>query len=116
MICQHVETQYASYDRLYSLEARGNVPYLVLSSIEFLCRVCEKSASLDLSLVPVHEIHIKCDVCDRSLFSVSENEFEYLLEIAETDTFLNRGAKYYMTNSETETLRTVLQEEGYGIF
>lgn len=108
MICQHVETQHASYDKLYTLEARGNIPYLILSSIEFTCRECTKCAYLNLSLVPVHDIHVKCDMCDMSLFSISENEFEYLLEIVENITPI-QGTQYFMTRGDVDFYTEVTQ-------
>ena len=81
MITEHVETQFAVYDRVNNLEARDNVPYLSLASVQFICRTCQKRAYVDLTIVPVHAIHIKCGSCDTPLFNIQEEEFEHTLQV-----------------------------------
>ncbi len=83
MITQHDETQFAVYDRQYDFEARDNMPYLVLTAVQFVCRNCSKGAYVDLSVVPVHHIEIKCGVCDVSLFTIPEEDFEHELVISD---------------------------------
>ena len=81
MITQHAESQCAVFDRKYSVEVRGNTPFLVLASVEFVCRVCDKGAYIDLTEVPVHRVHVKCGGCDTPLFFIPEEDFEHELEI-----------------------------------
>lgn len=81
MITQHGVCETASYDRIYNLETRGNIPYLILSSVQFTCYKCTKGAYIDMSLVPIHPVHVKCGVCDMPLFLIGEDEFEYELGI-----------------------------------
>ena len=83
MITQHFEIENASYDRVYSLEAKENTPYLSLTSVQFTCRKCERKAYIDLSIVPAHQIAIKCATCDTPLFSIAEEEFEKELKMPE---------------------------------
>lgn len=83
MITKHIETEKVSYDRFYSLEARDNVPYLILSSVDFICRECGKGAYVDLTLVPIHQLSIKCGACNSSLFLIQEDQFEIKLGIVE---------------------------------
>lgn len=85
MITQHIEAERVAYDRIYNLEARENIPYLCLDSVQFTCRKCRKSAYVDLSLVPVHEISIKCGACDTPLFLVQEEDFEHELQVVSED-------------------------------
>ena len=82
MITRHDDTEKVSSDRVYSLEARGNVPYLVLSSVQFVCRACGKGAYIDLTPVPIQQLTIKCGVCDDPLFLIPEDQFEVELQDA----------------------------------
>ncbi len=77
-------THEAVCDKIYTLEARGNTPYLILKGLEFVCKGCQVSTVVDLSIVPtVETLPVKCAVCDTLLFEIIEDEFEYQLDVVE---------------------------------
>jgi hypothetical protein len=82
MITQPIDTEKVSGDLVYALEARNNTPFLVLSSVEFQCRICGKGAYIDLTLVPAHQVAVTCGACGTPLFNLLEEDFEYELQIA----------------------------------
>jgi hypothetical protein len=64
---------------VYNLCAKDNMPWMLISSVEYTCVRCGKCAYIDLEIVPPCDIQLECGGCSRSLTFIQEQVFQVKL-------------------------------------
>jgi len=83
MITEDVTTTGATYTLRCRVVEENNAAFLLLDSLEYTCTNCRTNTLVDLSLVPAHNIALKCGKCGNSLCDIEEEQFKRKLIVEE---------------------------------
>ena len=79
MITETISNAQATYTIGYQVIEENNEVYLILDSLDYCCSQCETRDTVDLSLVPVHNVVLMCIACSNTLCTIPEEQFKIKL-------------------------------------